>query len=179
MQDRDESNAEGYTDTPMDKAAALLGHLVDLENKLRDLPRQREDVTGLGIWKQTETLLTDYIVTTVQLVQIQPLALFAAGPRRKVGPVLDLERFSEGTRQVIYAAVVATHWNAPAESPDDFVPSYTPDEAGLQVVFLYGRWWAVWRQLEEPEDIPPAQRWEVLRIEADPDAPFGVSFTGV
>jgi hypothetical protein len=96
-----------------------------------------------------------------------------------VGPVLDLEKFSEGTRQTIYAAVVATHWNAPPAHPDDFVPQYTPDEAGLQVVFLYGRWWAAWRQLEEPEDIPPAQRWQILAIDPAPEAPFGVSFTGL
>src|SRR4029077_14018367 len=119
------------------------------------------------------------IVTTVQLVQIQPLALFAAAPRRPVGPVLDLERFSEGTRQVIYAAVVATHWNAPPEHPDDFVPHYTPDEAGLQVGYLYGRWVAIWRQLEEPEDIQPAQRWLILAVDPAPEAPYGVCFTGL
>ena len=49
----------------------------------------------------------------------------------------------------------------------------------LQVVYLFGRWWAVWRQLEEPEDTPPAQRWLILAVEPDPDAPHGVSFTGL
>jgi len=70
MQSRDESSAEDR----MENAAALLAHLVDLENELRDLPRQKEEVTDLDIWKQTEKLLTDYIVTTVQLVQVQPMA---------------------------------------------------------------------------------------------------------
>jgi hypothetical protein len=28
-------------------------------------------------------------------------------------------------------------------------------------------------QLEEPEDIPPAQRWEILSVEANPSARFG------
>jgi hypothetical protein len=71
------------------------------------------------------------------------------------------------------------HWDTPPKHPDDFVPQYTPEEAGLQVAFLLGRWYAVWRQLEEPEDVPPSQRYEVLRIEADPSSRFGVSFTGV
>jgi hypothetical protein len=75
--------------------------------------------------------------------------------------------------------VVATHWDIEPEHPEDFVPQYTPDQAGLQVVYVFGRWWAIWRQLEEPEDIPAPQRWVVLQIEADPAAPHGVSFTGV
>jgi hypothetical protein len=159
-------------------AAALLGRLVDLESRLRDLPRQSPNLPSLEIWRQTEMLLTDYVVTTVKLVQLHPIALFASLPRR-TAPPLDLASFSEGTRQALHAAVVATHWNTPPEHPDDFVPDYSPDEAELQVVFLLGRWWAVWRMLEEPEDVPPSQRWEVLRVESDPTAPYGVSFTGV
>jgi hypothetical protein len=79
---------------------------------------------------------------------------------------------------MLYAATVAVHWS-PGEDPSDFTPDYSPDAAGLQVIYFLGRWWAVWRQLEEPEDIPPAQRWLILAIEADPDAPHGVSFTGL
>ena len=175
MQDRDESNAEAN----IDAAAALLGRLVRLETQLRDLPRQSLELPSMDLWSRTETLLRDYVVTTVKLVQIEPLALFHG--LRPGGPLppMTLTGFSERTRQTLYAAVVATHWDAPPEHPDDFVPDYTPDQAGLQVVYLFGRWWAVWRQLEEPEDIPPAQRWLILAVEADPTAPHGVSFTGL
>ena len=168
-----------HDESTIDTAALLLGRLVSLERELRDLPRKSLELPPPDLWRRTETLLLDYVTTTVKLVQIEPLALFHG--LRPGGPLppMTLTGFSERTRQTLYAAVVATHWDAKPEHPDDFVPKYSPDEAGLQVVYFLGRWWAAWRQLEEPADIPPAQRWLVLAIEPDPTAPYGVSFTGL
>jgi hypothetical protein len=75
MQDRDEST----TDT----AADLLGRL---EAHLRDLPRQSLELPPPDLWSRTKTLLLDYVTTTVKLVQIEPLALFAGLPPG--GPLL-------------------------------------------------------------------------------------------
>ncbi len=61
-----------------------------------------------------------------------------------------------------------------AEDPDNFwVPDYGPDEAGLSVFWIHGRWIAVWRSLEEPEDAPAEVRWTVLPIGSDPEDGFG------
>jgi hypothetical protein len=152
---------------------------VRLETQLRDLPRQSLELPPPDLWSRTETLLRDYVTTTVKLVQVEPLALFAGLPPGGPLPPLTFTRFSERTRQTLYAATVATHWDAPREHEDDFTPDYSPAAAGLQVVYVFGRWFAIWRQLEEPHDIPPAQRWQILTIEMDPTAPHGISFTGV
>ncbi|HVR95445.1 MAG TPA: hypothetical protein VMW27_02450 [Thermoanaerobaculia bacterium] len=36
-----------------------------------------------------------------------------------------------------------------------------------------GRWFAVWRSLEEPAEAPEEMRWTVLRIDIDPEGGFG------
>lgn len=67
----------------------------------------------------------------------------------------DLSRYTEAVRRRLYDRIAA-----------DFAPptGYTADAAGLQVVFLAGRWFAVWADLEEPEDQPAALRTRIVRI---------------
>lgn len=90
----------------------------------------------------------------------------------------DLETFSEATRRVLYDIVVAVHFTAPAEAaPGDCYPDYTPDQAGLVVDFSRGRWLAGWCRLEEVDpDLPECCRQALVRIQAQPEAPFGVAF---
>jgi len=58
--------------------------------------------------------------------------------------------------------------------PDDYPgPSYTPDDAGLQVFRLFGRWFAAWTNLDE-ENVPDDRKVELVRLEADPSVPFGL-----
>src|SRR5687767_6745280 len=52
---------------------------------------------------------------------------------------VDLDRFSEGLRRWLYDRVVQIQF-----SLQDSAAAYTPDEAGLQVVCLGGRWFALW-----------------------------------
>jgi hypothetical protein len=159
-------------------ALALLSRLGSLEAELQALPRETPDLPSIELWRKTEGLLTDYVQTVVKLVQINPSALFGRRPIPH-HPAPDLSRYTEHTRAALYNAVVAIHWDFEPEHPEDSAPDYTPDEAGLQVVFLLGRWFAVWRMLEEPEDVPLSQRWNVLAIDTDPDSPHGLSFTAV
>jgi hypothetical protein len=93
-------------------------------------------------------------------------------------PGLDLETFSEATRRALYDIVVAVHFTAPAEvPPGDCYPTYTPDQAGLVVDFCRGRWIAGWRRLEEANsDLPEFRRESLVRIQAAPEAPYGVAF---
>jgi hypothetical protein len=50
------------------------------------------------------------------------------------------------------------------EDPENYwLPGYTPDQAGLVVFRIFGRWFAVWESLEKT-DGPEALKWTVLRI---------------
>ena len=91
---------------------------------------------------------------------------------------LDLEVYSEATRRTLYDLVVAVHFQPPADpSPADWVPDYSPDQAGLIVFFAYHRWFASWSRLEEAgSDLPPSRRHALVRIQAAPEAPHGVMF---
>jgi hypothetical protein len=93
-------------------------------------------------------------------------------------PAPDLNIYTEATRRVLYDAVVAVHFTAPAEiAPGDWFPDYTPDQAGLVVEFERGRWLASWCRLEEADsDLPESRRQALVRIQAAPGAPFGVAF---
>ena len=103
-------------------------------------------------------------------------------------PSIDLSQVTEFTRRALYDAVVKVHFSPTlaevqraAKDPNNhWVPDYGPDEAGLTVFWIYGRWIAAWRSLEEPEDAPAAVRWTVLRIDSDPEHGFwGLSFSEV
>lgn len=93
-------------------------------------------------------------------------------------PGLDLETYSEATRRALYDIVVAVHFTAPAEvAAGDCYPDYTPDQAGLVVDFVRARWLAGWCRLEETDsDLPESRRQALVRIQADPEAPYGVAF---
>ena len=90
-------------------------------------------------------------------------------------PPLDLGRYSEQIRRALYDLVVEMQFS-PIEGagPDDYPgPSYTPDEAQLEVFYLCSRWFATWINLDE-KDPPEGRRIELVRLEADTSAPFGM-----
>ena len=84
---------------------------------------------------------------------------------------IDLTQVTEPTRRALYDAVVEVHFRpTPAEvqkateDPDNhWIPDYGPDDAGLEILYLKGRWLAIWRSLEEGDGEPEARRWTVLR----------------
>lgn len=75
----------------------------------------------------------------------------------------NLMRFSEATRRRLYERIAASQFGGPG-GPG-------PDEAGLQVVHFGGRWFALWRDLEEPETVPERLRMRIVRIGARLDEP--------
>jgi hypothetical protein len=87
---------------------------------------------------------------------------------------LDLDQFSEALRRRLYDRVVQIHFN----SSDAAVP-YGPDEAGLQVLCLGGRWFAVWKDLEEPPGAPERLRLQIVGIRASPDDPEEIELYAV
>jgi len=65
------------------------------------------------------------------------------------------------------------------DDPEDaWVPPYTAEEAGLEVFFEHGRWFASWMKLEEKEDLPEAARRELLVLDEDPAEPGRLVYRG-
>lgn len=54
---------------------------------------------------------------------------------------------------------------------DLWTPPYTAEQAGLDVFWSQGRWFATWLKLEEPDDLPEAERRELLLLEEDATEP--------
>jgi len=70
---------------------------------------------------------------------------------------LDLTRFSESTRRRLYDRIVEIQFAGREDA-------HAPDDSGLQVVFLAGRWFAAWTDLEEPLWRPLPLRLRIVRV---------------
>jgi hypothetical protein len=144
------------------------------EKDLRDLDRDPEPATEMRA-----------VIRNVLNDSLKPAAedLRAAAAYRRGGaaPVLDLTVESEAVQRLLYDLVVKDNFTAkPLADPGDvWTPAYTPEQAGLEVFFERGRWFAVWRKLEVPEGAPEAERWEVLRLEENPDKPGSIVYLEV
>ncbi|HVT58922.1 MAG TPA: hypothetical protein VHR45_11020 [Thermoanaerobaculia bacterium] len=97
---------------------------------------------------------------------------------------LDLEVFTEATRRQLYDLVAAVHFSVTSEEraaheadPENhWIPTFTPDQAGLVVGRLAGRWFALWTILDAPADLPECRRHALVTITEDPSSPHGVAF---
>lgn len=95
------------------------------------------------------------------------------------GSLPDLSRYTEATRRTLYDRVVELQFTPPdpatVDHPEDaWIPTYGPDDAGLTVFHVLGRWFATWTDLDAPADLPEDRRIELVRIDADPDTPNGI-----
>ncbi|HVT61844.1 MAG TPA: hypothetical protein VHR45_26035 [Thermoanaerobaculia bacterium] len=83
-----------------------------------------------------------------------------------------------------YDLVVAVHFTATpeeraayaADPENHWIPTYSPEQAGLVVGFVLDRWVASWEWLDEPADVPACRRRAVVTITQDPGSPYGVAF---
>jgi hypothetical protein len=96
----------------------------------------------------------------------------------EVYPPFDLTRYTEATRRELYDRLVEIQFTSPdpatVEHPEDvWTPTQSPDEAGLTVFHLFGRWFAFWRELPEP-GLPEWRMTELVQIVADSSSPHGV-----
>jgi hypothetical protein len=96
---------------------------------------------------------------------------------------LNLDRYSRKVQRALYRLTVAHYWTsrdpAAAESDaDEAAPRYSPEEAGLRILFALGRWWATYRALEDDDSdyLPAADHQPLLRITYDPAEPVGLHF---
>ena len=92
--------------------------------------------------------------------------------RREHYSKVDLSRTDSGMEEVLYGCVVLDHFTPrPLAEPGMVAtpPLYTPDQAGLRVVFERGSWFATWIRLEEPTFQPDSVRRQLLAITRNAD----------
>jgi hypothetical protein len=88
---------------------------------------------------------------------------------------LDFQPATESLRRTLYDAVIRILWT-PSISEDDR-PRFSPEQARLTVLWAFGRWFAVWYDVDTDEaepHLPMSQRWQVVRIQDDPARPDGI-----
>ena len=85
---------------------------------------------------------------------------------------LDFSVFSEETRRRLYEVVATENFGPTDQEPgEETVPQYTAEQAGLEVIFVWGRWFATWWKLELPETLPEAERREILVLQESHNPP--------
>lgn len=86
-------------------------------------------------------------------------------------PDLDRAPYSEGLRRMVYDAVARIVHTADPE------PALVvrPDTGELLIFYVWGRWFAVWRDPSDDDDTLPLSRiWQVARVCSAPSAPDGI-----
>jgi hypothetical protein len=94
---------------------------------------------------------------------------------------LDHAPVTEALRRLLYdaAAQLAFVPDPKANGPEE-LPGYSPDDGGFTVFHVWGRWFAVWFDLDSNEtDLPLAVRWQVVRLKSDSSRPEGIIFQEV
>jgi len=142
----------------------------DLEGEM-DVETELRNVIACGIQDGLDPLIDDWL----NAANYQPERRGAAcNPEAEPLTIahLDLSVFSEETRLALYEVVVAENFSRTALEPpgEEWVPPYTAEQAGLEVVFAWGLWFATWWKLELPQDLPEAERREILILEESPDS---------
>jgi hypothetical protein len=84
---------------------------------------------------------------------------------------LNLDRFSEALRRRLYERVVQIQFSA--------ADSRRPDEAALQILCIYGRWFAFWTDPEEPRTVAAHLRTQIVRIQVSPSDPAEIVLDAV
>ncbi|HEX2611752.1 MAG TPA: hypothetical protein VHK68_12135 [Gemmatimonadales bacterium] len=84
----------------------------------------------------------------------------------------NLSRYTESLRREVYDRVVSLVWTS--TGPDDHVPSFTPDQAGLMVFYAFGRWFATWSDLETVGPGSVERKTELVRVQESTDTRYGI-----
>ncbi len=159
--------------SPQETSRGDLAGEMDVETELRN-------VIACGIQDGLNPLIDDWLNAASYQPERREEAGNTEGGLRSIAH-LDLSVFSEETRQALYDLVVAENFSRTALEPpgEEWVPPYTAEQAGLEVVFAWGLWFATWWRLELPQDLPEAERREILVLEESPDSPGTLNYREV
>jgi hypothetical protein len=168
--------------------ALARGELREIRRGLLPSPRERshrdldEDPSvSTEMRAVIECVIADCLEPAVR--HLLDAAAYEPGPEAAArggtsGSGLDLSTNDEETRKALYEMVVRDNFTPQGAEVPGF-PSYTPEEAGLEVFFAHGRWLATWLKLEVPEDLPEAERRELVGLRAALEAPGRLIYLGV
>ena len=97
-------------------------------------------------------------------------------------PFLDLSADSPAIRSALYSRVAGLVFEP--EDDDDtgepVAPADAARRAGLVILFLFNRFFAAWAiPADEAAGLPPCRRFEMVRVELDPEAPAGLMLSEV
>ncbi len=93
---------------------------------------------------------------------------------------LDLGVFSEETRRALHEVVAAENFGLTGlPSVDEWARPHTAEQAGLEVTWAWGRWFATWWRLDLPDTLPEAKRRETLLLEENRNRPGTLAYREV
>jgi hypothetical protein len=135
-------------------------------------PEAEPDVTS-EVRRVGECVIVDCLNSAI--TDLSDAAEYQPDPSQGNSPSiahLDLSVFSEATQRELYEVVVADNFrDTEPDAGEGAVPQYTPEQAGLEVVWAWGRWFATWLKLELPDTLPEAERREILVLEENRHRP--------
>lgn len=135
-----------------------------------DLETELRTVVDHGIQSCLDSLIDDFEAA----VEYQPEPW--AGGSLSIAH-LDLRVFSEATQKGLYEVVAAESFEITEPPPGEgSTPQYTAEQAGLEVVFVWGRWFATWWKLELPDTLPEAERREILLLQENRQRPGTLAY---
>jgi hypothetical protein len=94
-------------------------------------------------------------------------------------PDLDVVPPSEKLRRRLYDAAALVAFPQSSDDPEEHLPHFGPEETMFTVVWLAGRWFAYWRDLEADLGLPLCRQVQVVRIHSDINRPEGIYFSEV
>jgi hypothetical protein len=92
---------------------------------------------------------------------------------------LDLSAYTEATRAELYARVAGIVFG-PADTAGEALAAAAADQADLEILYLFDRYFAVWTlPAREASKLPAGQLFAMVRIQLDPAAPAGLALSDV
>ena len=69
-----------------------------------------------------------------------------------------VHRGAEGSGLAVHFTATAEERQAYEAAPENhWIPTFSPEDAGLVVFSALGRWWATWLMVDEPADLGPEE----------------------
>lgn len=93
---------------------------------------------------------------------------------------LDLAAYTEATRAELYARVAGIAFGPAGTAGEALAAAAAADQAGLEILYQFGRYFAVWTlPLREAAELPADRLFAMVRIQLDPAVPAGLALCDV
>jgi hypothetical protein len=93
---------------------------------------------------------------------------------------LDLSAYTEAIRDELYARVAGIVFGPADIAGEALAAAAAADRAGLEILFLFDRYFAAWAlPAREAARLPAGRLFAMVRIQLDPAAPAGLALYDV